>query len=63
MGGRVEDGWLPMANPDAKEPTGWMVDRRLGCDTLEEYAPGWPASMTAAGSTSEWISASGEGLM
>ena len=59
----MEDWWLPIAKPEANEPTGWIVDSRLGCDMLEEYAPGWAASMAAVGRTLGWVSASGEGLM
>lgn len=59
-GGRLDDGLLPTAKPDAKEPTGWILDR--WDDRLEEYAPGWPAADAAAVGVSELRGTSGEGL-
>lgn len=60
-GGKLEDGLLPMANPDANEPTGWILD---SCDDrLEEYAPGWFTVKAAATGTSVLRPISGEGLL
>ena len=62
-GGRLVDAWLPTAKPEAKEPTGWIVDRRCD-DRLELNAAGCPAAARpmAAGCTSELRSTSGDGL-